>query len=49
LEIFNAAATFVKGISQAARRFKQKVLEEGRLRRLLREIVSRSNLLIVEI
>ena len=36
-------------VSQAGRRFKQKVLEEGRLRRLLREIVSGSGLLNVEI
>ncbi len=36
-------------VSQAARRFKQKVVEGGRLRKLLREIVSRSNVLNVEI
>jgi hypothetical protein len=34
---------------QAARRFKQKVVEGGRLRKMLRGIISRSNMLNVEI
>jgi hypothetical protein len=36
-------------VSQAGRRFKQKVVEEARLRKLLREIVRRSGVLNVEI
>jgi len=36
-------------VSQPAHRFKQKVAEEGRLRKMLREILSRSNVLNVEI
>ncbi len=36
-------------VSQAARRFKQKVVEGRRLRKLLREIVSRSDMLNIEI
>jgi hypothetical protein len=36
-------------VSQAGRRFKQKVVERGRLRKLLREIVRKSRVLNVEI